>query len=145
MAQSKQNNLAYWKQLKFYVDEQNLDWTFTSLGGDALAVVGIGSPEHRMHLSLNDMYSKNARTVIAAGFWIPDSKEAFSYLKDKRGLIEAEMGKALVWDSKPGRKSSWIWVKTNFDLSHQKNWPASIEWFAVNATKLRDVCWKGLE
>lgn len=144
MAQSKQSNLAYWKQLKFFVDEQSLDWTFTSLEGEVTAVVGIGSPEHRMTLSLNDQYNKDMRTAIAAGFWIPDSKEAFSYLKDQRGLIEAEMGKALVWDSKSGRKSSWIWVKTNIDLAHEKNWPVSFEWFALNATRLRDVCYQRL-
>ncbi len=139
MASSKQIFLAYWKQLKFFVDESGLDWTFSSFEGESEAVVKIGSPKYKICLSLNGADSKNPKNV-SASFWIPDSKEMFAMLKSKRVAIEVEMGKPLVWDSKLGRKSCWIRIVAGMDLSHEKNWPASFEWFAQNAQKIRDVC-----
>ena len=88
--------------------------------------------------------SRSPRTSIVAGFWIPDSREAFALLKSKRVEIEAEMGKCLVWDSKPGRKSSWVRITAHMDIAQEKNWPASFEWFAENAQKIRDVCDRSL-
>lgn len=144
MTQSKQIYLAYWKQLKLFIDERGLDWKFSSLEGESEAVVKIGSPKYKICLSLIGADSKNPRPLIAAGFWIPDSKEAFAMLKAKRVEIEAEMGKSLVWDSRPGRKSSWVRVTVGMDLSNEKDWPASFEWFAGNAGKIRDVCHRHL-
>jgi hypothetical protein len=140
MATTKQIYLEYWKQLKFFIDEQGLDWKFYSLEGESEAVVKIGSPKYKICLSLLGADSKNPKPLIAAGFWIPDSKEDFAKLKGQRGQMEAEMEKALVWDIRPGRKSSWIRITGGMDLSDEKNWPASFEWFAENATRIRDVC-----
>jgi hypothetical protein len=144
MDPSKKIYLAYWRQLKLFVEEQGLDWTFSSFEGESEAIVKVGSPKHRIGLSLIGADSKNPRPLISAGFWIPDSREAFALLKAKRAEIEAEMGKSLVWDSKPGRKSCWVRVTVGLDLSNEKNWPASFEWFAENAGKIRDVCDKAL-
>jgi hypothetical protein len=144
MTPSKQIYLAYWKQLKFFVDEQGLDWKFSSFEGESQAVVKIGSPKHKICLSLNASDGRNARPSISAAFWIPDSHESFAWLKAKRVGIEAEMGQPLQWDCKPGRKSCWIRVTANMDLSQEKDWPASFEWFALNAGKIRDVCHRGL-
>ena len=144
MTSLKQIYLTYWKQLKLFVDEMGLDWRFYSLEGEAQAIVKIGSPHHKICLSLIGTDSKNPRPFISASFWIPDSREAFEMLQAKRAQIEAEMGKSLVWDSKPGRKSRWIRIMVGMDLSHEKNWPASFEWFAQNAGKIRDVCHRHL-
>ena len=81
MAHTKQIYLAYWKQLKLFIDERGLDWKFRSLEGESEVVVKIGSPKYKICLSLLGADSKNPRPCIAAGFWIPDSKEAFSILK----------------------------------------------------------------
>ena len=140
MKHAKQFYLAYWKQLKFFVDEQGLDWTFSSFEGESQAVVRIGSPKRKICLSLLDPGSGH----ISAGFWIPDSPEEFALLKAGQAGIEAEMGKPLVWDSKPLRKSSWVRITAAIDLSHEGNWPESFEWFARNAQKIRDVCQRHL-
>lgn len=144
MATSKQMYLAYWKQLKLFIEDRGLDWKFRSLEGESEEVVKIGSPKHKITLSLMGTDSKNPRPCIAAGFWIPDSREAFALLKSKRAELETEMGQSLVWDSKPGRKSCWVWVRVAMDLSDEKDWPASFEWFAENAGKIRDACDKVL-
>ena len=140
MIQTKQIYYVYWKQLKLFVEDLGLDWKFYSLEGESEAVVKIGSPKHKICLALVGADSRNPRPFISAGFWIPDSKEAFAALKARRAEIEAEMGKPLVWDSKFGRKSSWVRITTVMDLSNEKNWPASFEWFAENAGRIRDVC-----
>jgi hypothetical protein len=144
MNPSKQIYLAYWRQLKLFVDEQGLDWTFSSFEGESQSVVKIGSPKHKVCLSLNPPDGRNPRPAISAAFWIPDSHESFARLKAKRVAIEAEMGQPLQWDSKYGRKSCWVRVTANMDLSNEKDWPASFEWFAVNAGKIRDACARGL-
>ncbi|MBF0485396.1 MAG: DUF4268 domain-containing protein [Candidatus Omnitrophica bacterium] len=144
MAQLKQIYLAYWRQLKFFVDEQGLDWKFSSFEGEGEAVVKIGDPKRKICLSLNGSDGKKPQPVLSAGFWIPDSREEYMTLKAKRAQIEAEMGKSLVWDMRPGRKSSWVWITIGMDLSNEKNWPSSFEWFAQNAQKIRDVCQRHL-
>jgi hypothetical protein len=140
----KQIYLAYWKQLKLFVDEQGLDWEFSSFRPESEAVVKVGSPGYKVALSLIGADSKHPRKAVSASFWIPDSREAFVMLKSKRMAIEAEMGQPLVWDSQHGRKSCWIRIVANLDLADEKNWPASFEWFALNAGKLRDVCHRHL-
>ncbi|MBF0569424.1 MAG: DUF4268 domain-containing protein [Candidatus Omnitrophica bacterium] len=144
MRSSKQTYLAYWKQLKLFIDESGLAWRFYSFEGEAEAVVKIGTPHHKICLSLVGADSRNPRPSIAASFWIPDSREDFELLRGKRAEIEVEAGKPLVWDCKHGRKSCWIRLMTAMDLSQEKNWPASFEWFAENAQKLRDVCHRHL-
>ncbi|MBF0122241.1 MAG: DUF4268 domain-containing protein [Candidatus Omnitrophica bacterium] len=144
MRLSKQIYLNYWKQLKLFVDERGLDWRFYSFEGEAETVVKIGSPHHKICLALAGSDGKHPRPFISASFWIPDSKEAFMMLQSKRVEIEAEMGKVLEWDSKLGRKSCWIRLTVAMDLSLEKNWPASFEWFAENAGKIRDVCHRHL-
>jgi len=131
---------TYWRELKFFVDELGLDWVFSSFEDESQAVVRIGAPKYKICLSLLDPHSRN----ISAGFWIPDSREDFAKLKAQQSRIEAEMGKQLVWDSKPGRKSSWIRITAAMDIAQEANWPASFEWFAMNAGKIRDVCHKYL-
>ena len=144
MTKAKQNYLEYWRRLKLFVAEMGLDWRFYSFEGESEAIVKVGSPKYKICLSLIGADSKNPRPLLSAGFWIPDSKEAFAMLKAKRAEIETEMGKSLVWDSKPGRKSCWIRVTVGMDLSDEKSWPASFEWFAENAGKIRDVCHRQL-
>lgn len=140
MVQKKKIYLMYWKQLKFFINEKGLDWVFSSFEEAEEAVIKIGSPKYKICLSLIGVDSRNPRRSIAASFWIPDSKEMYPQLKVKRPEIEAEMGRSLFWDSKVGRKSSWIRTSTSIDLANEKNWPASFEWFAENAQMIRDAC-----
>ena len=140
MANLKQTYLAYWKQLKFYIDELGLNWTFSSFEGENQIVIKVGSPKYKITLCLNGANNKCPHYSLSAGFWIPDSKEAFTLLKSRGDKLEAEMGKSLMWDMKPGRKSCWIWIAVGMDISNEKNWPASFEWFADKAQKIRDVC-----
>ncbi|MBF0618944.1 MAG: DUF4268 domain-containing protein [Candidatus Omnitrophica bacterium] len=140
MAHAKQIYLTYWRELKLFIDDRGLDWTFSSFEGENEAVVKIGSPGCKICLSLIGADTKNPKNLIMASFWIPDSKELFERLKANRIKVEAEMGKALVWDSQPGRKSCWVRIKSVMDLSDPKNWPLSFEWFAENAQKIRDIC-----
>ena len=140
MKNLKNTYLSYWKQLKFFVDEKRLDWVFSSLEGEPLAVVRIGAPKYKISLALNGANTKSPHYSLSAGFWIPDSKEAFELLRSRSALVEADMGKSLVWDMKHGRKSCWIWITVGMDITHEKTWPASFEWFADKAQKIRDVC-----
>jgi hypothetical protein len=140
MKKAKQTYLEYWKQLKLLVDDMGLDWTFASFEGESLIVVRIGSPKYKICLGLNGANSKAPHYSLSAGFWIPDAKEAYTVLRSRSSLVEAEMGKALIWDMKPGRKSCWIWITVGMDISSEKSWPASFEWFADKAQKIRDVC-----
>ncbi|NTV29248.1 MAG: DUF4268 domain-containing protein [Candidatus Omnitrophica bacterium] len=144
MSRAKQVYLNYWKQLKFFVDELGLDWTFSSFEAESQIVVKIGAPKHKICLSLQGPDGKGVRS-ISAGFWIPDSRETFARLQARSKELAAEIGQPLWWDSRPGRKSCWIWVTVSMDLSQEKNWPASFEWFAKNATRLRDVVQQHLE
>ena len=138
---SREIYLEYWKRLKAFVDEQGLDWKFSSLEGESEIVVKIGPVHEKRKITLSLISgSASQRPQISAGFWIPDSREDFELLKSNRARIEAEMGKPLVWDSKPGRKSSWVRVTTFLDLSKKENWSASFAWFAENAGKIRDAC-----
>ena len=142
MAHTKQIYMSYWKQLKAFIDDRGLDWTFPSFDGVNETVVKIGTPKYKVCLTLIGADARHPKNMIAAGFWIPDSKETYDLLKAHRMPIEADMGKRLEWDSLPGRKSCWVRVSVVMDLSNIKNWPVSFEWFAQNAEKLRDTCVK---
>ena len=144
MIPSNKIYLAYWRQLKEFIDERGLDWTFPSFEAENEMVIKIGSPKRKICLALLGKDSRNPKPLVSASFWIPDSQDDFLKLKARKEALEAEMGKSLVWDSLPGRKSCWVRITTVMDLSNEKNWPASFEWFAQNAEKIRDVCHKHL-
>jgi hypothetical protein len=145
MKNTRQIYKTYWKQLKLFIDDRGQDWTFPSFEGESEMVVKIGMPKLKVCLALIGADAKNPKNLIAAGFWLPDSKDSFDHLKANRMQIESKMGKLLEWDNIPGRKSSWVRVKTVMDLSNEKNWPSSFEWFAQNAEKIRDVCYNCLQ
>ncbi len=140
MLQRDQIYLSYWKQLKAFVDDQGLHWRFYSFEPVSEITVKVGSPHQKICLSLIGRDNKTPRKSIAASLWIQDSREDFEMLKSKRVSIEAEMGRPLVWDSRPGRKSCWVRCVVPMDLSREKDWPVSFQWFAEYAQKLRDVC-----
>ena len=140
MVNSKQVYLSYWRQLKLFIDEQGLDWVFSSFEGESGAVVRIGAPKYKICLELTGTEVKDPKNLISAGFWIPDSHADFEKLRARRLEVEAAVGKRLIWDSRTGRKSCWIRVAVVMDLAQEKNWPASFAWFAGNAGKIRDVC-----
>lgn len=148
MPTTKQIYLSYWKQLKDYIQDQGLDWKFPSFEGTPEMVVKIGGlhDKHKVTLTLVGPTEKYKQPSISAGFWIPDSKETFDFLKSKREEIEKELGtKSIIWDERHGRKSRWVTLRIAMDLSKEENWPVSFQWFAENAEKICAACLRHLE
>jgi hypothetical protein len=140
MPVSKDFYLSYWKQLKRFITDEGLDWDFASFDPKGELIVRIGKPKFKMILSIMGGIVKNPLPFIAVSFYIHDSREAFILLRTKRERIEDEIGKGMEWESHPSRKHCSVRLKENIDVSDEKNWEASFEWFAENAQKLRDVC-----
>lgn len=141
MIRRKDLYFSYWKDLKAHIDENGLDWVFSSFEADSEAVVRIGAPKCKVTLSLAGGTMRSPVSRVAAGFWIPDSREDFDILKASRARIEAAMGKALEWDMRPGRKSAWVRVAASLDIARPADRAGSLVWFAEKATQLRDICY----
>jgi len=144
MTQLKETYLEFWAQLETFIGNKGLDWQLATPKGHNDSNVKIGSSKYRICLTLNSISSKNFHSFLSASFWIPNSKETFELLKSKKVEIEAEMEKSLIWDDKPGKKASSIWITAPIDFSNKKNWPQAFEWFANNAPRISNACNKHL-
>ena len=96
---------------------------FPSLGNGCRLAVGMNTIAYRLHAELyND--GDNA-------------KPFFCLLREQRRSIERELGYALAWEEKPGRKKIRIFVGLNdADPHDRKDWPRQHQWLAE---RLNDI------
>lgn len=62
----------------------------------------------------------------------------FLTLQEKKDQFEQALGKAAVWDEKPGKKSAAVYVKLSFtDVADVDQWGAMIDWLIDQLTRFR--------
>lgn len=96
--------------------------------------LAIGSSLAKIALSINTQKNE-IRSYVA----IKDNKDLFDYLYNEKDEIESIVGESLIWRRLDNKKSSYIEVSLDFDISVENNWPAAIRWHLDMASKLYDA------
>ncbi|MDP3301485.1 MAG: DUF4268 domain-containing protein [Sulfuricurvum sp.] len=88
----------------------------------------------KAHLSLNiDSTSKTMNT----GIYIPDNKEFYNRLDEKKVEIENELGFSLKWFPLEQRKASRMYViKEDIDIYDTTKWGEYFEWFKIYSERI---------
>lgn len=90
--------------------------------------VRIGDPRGVISLSVNSQ-----KKIAQASFWIYDNKDLFAMLLAQREAIEADLGFALKWDAKPGRKASALGIARPGDFLVDGESQKLAEWLVTMA------------
>ncbi|MFE4196429.1 DUF4268 domain-containing protein [Paenarthrobacter sp. NPDC056912] len=96
--------------------------------------VRIGDPRGVVSLTVNSQ-KKRAQ----ASFWIHDDKDLFAKLLAQREALEADLGFALSWDDKPGRKASALGITRPGDFMVESQSQELIEWLVTKAETYAQV------
>ena len=71
--------------------------------------------------------------------YIPDNKDLFRLLLEKRGAIESSLGYELDWMELPGKKASRIKTALSIDVNDNVRWPECHGWLLTAAEKFEAV------
>lgn len=88
--------------------------------------VSVGDSRGLISLQVNSQ-----RSTVTTLFWIYDDKELYARLLSKRSAIEAELGFALEWDQRPGRKASKLVVSRPGNFLEESEAPELAEWLVT--------------
>ncbi|MEN7973525.1 MAG: DUF4268 domain-containing protein [Verrucomicrobiota bacterium] len=133
---TKQLQLEFWQSFREYV-----------LGSDSRMNPQKPSACHWMNFSMGTSKAlPSALLNTEAGLIsiclqinnVEDRLAIFNLLKQDQEAIEAEVGATLVWEEKPGNKTSHIIArKPNCDPKDKSNWPEQHKWMLKQLEKFR--------
>jgi alkylated DNA nucleotide flippase Atl1 len=125
----KDAQLAFFERLRDYGRENAAGIKSWPRGaGQHWYDVRIGDPRGRISLTVNSQ-----KKVVSAGFWIDDDQVLFAKLFAQRERIEAQLGFVLVWDDKPGRKSSGFGITRPGDFMDENQSQELVRWLVTKA------------
>ena len=125
LSNAKLLQMEYWEQLIEYADKnpKNLDF-----GEKA-------RPQYWYNLPFGASDAHIALTVrmrpkqLGCEIYIPNNKELFDLLFDKKSKIEADIEEKLDWLRRDGERSSSIQITRNVDVTNKDSWNEFNEWF----------------
>ena len=135
MSVSQEARLDFWTRFNDVLEANGKPFNKRKATTDHWYEVAVGTSQG--HISI-DLVNKEHR--VRVGLWITDNKELFDDLESKKGEIEADFGKELVWDRLDNKKASIIctYLK-NLDFKKQDNYPELMQEIIDTVVKLRDV------
>jgi hypothetical protein len=80
-----------------------------------------------------------SRDIIGCELYIPDNKELFQSLFEKKEQIENSLSEKLEWMELSQKKASRIKLATNLVFSNETEWENAFEWMKEKAEKFQTV------
>lgn len=136
----KAQQLEFWNKLKDYFESNKSPLKLSKPRPQHWYNIRIGSSHAHISLSLNS-FDDAIRTEL----YIPNSKEAFSFLKDNQKKIEQELGLDLVWQELLGKKASRIKAEREGNIDHTDDWEDYFAWLKDTSEKFMKVFSKYLK
>lgn len=127
--------LEFWNKFNDVLDEKGKPFNKRKATTDHWYSVAIGSSICSLSI---DLVNKEHR--IRVGLWIPDNKELFDSLYEKKDEIETAFGEKLVWERLDNKKASFVCIyipDLNFDK--QDNYPQLMDKTIDTVVKMRDT------
>lgn len=134
LSDTKIKQLEFWNQLKEYSQRNHARLRFQKPYPQHWANISVGSSDAHISLTIN---SRDG--VLGTELYIPDNKDLYNKLLNRKGDIEKDLGEQLEWMELPGKKASRIKISMPGDFDDQKSWENYFEWFLREAEKFRNI------
>lgn len=130
LTEAQQLQLDYWASFGEHLREHGSRFNSPKPAPQNWASWGVGRTGFNLGANV---YTQTNEGGGAVYLWIADAEASayFRLLEREREAIESELGYALRWDEKPGRKSSSVVVRGGPDARDRLNWPELHEWMRV--------------
>lgn len=128
---TKKDQWDFWNEFKKYAENTNLKLTKTY--PQHWYNISCGSSDAHLALTIN-----TRENVYGCELYIPNNKDLFNELLERKGIIENELGK-LQWMELPGRKASRIRITKKGDFGDKSAWPKAFEWLSKQAESFNKV------
>ena len=135
MNESQKNRLEFWTQFNEIVDSKGKPFNKRKATTDHWYSVAIGSSDANISIDL-----VNKEHKIRVSFWIPNNKDIFDALFQKKDEIEDSLGFSLEWNRLDNKKASYIctYIK-GLDFKKQDNYPLLMEEIIDLVLRMRNV------
>jgi len=134
LSDTKLLQLEFWTGFKEFVQENSGKVKLRKAYPQHWYDISFGSSNAHLCLTLN---SQNGQ--MACEVYIPDSKQLYSDLFEKKEDIERELSESLLWEELPDKKASRIKLITKGSLSNQSSWGQCYPWLLEKVTKFQLV------
>ncbi len=124
--------LNFWTAFKEYLDDKKSDLKPGNPGPRAWFSIPLGVS--KAHLETIILKSKGR---IGVKVYIPDSKELYRCLEERKEEIEDKFAHSLEWMSKEKNKYSQIVIYKKVKLSDESKWKEYFEWLSEIAENLK--------
>lgn len=131
----KMLQLDFWTEFSVYLDNNKSTLRTRKPNPQHWYDMSLGSS--KAHLSLTIVSQSKSMTT---GVYIPDNKELYHRLEEKKEEIEREFGCALEWFPLEQKKASRIYFsKEDIDVYDTTRWGEYFEWLKTHSEKIQKV------
>ena len=103
------------------------------------------SPQHWINVSIGSSLAhvslgvNSFDDVLRAMLYIPDNKDVYRFLEQKKDEIERELGQKLEWAELPGKKASYAKTEIAGSIDNTDEWEKYFAWMQETTAKLQKV------
>ncbi len=137
---TKAQQLEFWEQFKAYARSHDTKLRLQKSYPQHWTNISIGSSHAHISLTLNS-FDEAIRTEL----YIPDNKDVYHFLEERRDEVEKELGYKVEWMELPGKKASRIKVEFPGLIENTDEWEKYFAWLQEKAEQFQKVFSKHLK
>lgn len=140
LSDTKLMQLDFWTQFKEYALKNQSNLRLRKAHPQHWYDISIGVPKSYLSLIVDTQNDQ-----IRCEFYIPDSKELFQALFEKKDIISGKLDYELEWMELEGKKASRIKAVHDIDVSNGENWEKCFIWLMNAAQSFQAVFGKTIK
>lgn len=133
ITESLQKSLDFWTAFNEYAAQNKAftrEFSLRKASPQHWYDLSVGSGN--MHIAMDLQFKKN---TVDIGIYIPDDKEAYQNLLDKKQDVENILGEPAIWHM--ANKASRFLIKHDAALDDESQWPTIFDWFIDMAPRVK--------
>lgn len=134
LTDTKIRQLEFWDSLKEYAKRTNFKLKLQKSHPQHWANISIGSSDALISLTIN-----TKEDLFGTELYIPDNKELYYQLLEKKLEIESSLDERLEWMELPGKKASRIKITIPGDFEDKDKWELYFDWLLNVAEKFQKI------
>lgn len=134
LTDTKIKQLEFWTQFKEFAKKRQTKLHLRKSNPQHWTNISIGSSDAYISLTIDSRENE-----FGAELYIPDNKELYQKLSNRKDEIEAELGEKVVWMPLPNRKASRIRLPHSASFDDAGKWEDAFEWLIAEAEKFHNV------
>lgn len=137
---TKARQLEFWEQFKTFAESRNTPLRIQKPSPQHWLNISVGSSHAHISLTLNSFDG-----VMRTELYIPDNKEIYHFLEQRKADIEKELGYEVEWMELPGKKASRIKAEFPGMIDTTEEWEKYFAWLQETAERFQKVFSKALK